>query len=175
MVERVGSILPGQLPRDHHPEMEENRKTTAVQPAERKAKSRARTISLMETLAAVTDECLENEPQAGTATQIGKLQRAILAVKQEVQKQQKTAFQAVIARTGLMLSRTIGTFLIQTGDLKVLEANSAMDHWWMITEHGQGISSLAGQSLWSIVHWDSHEEVEEMQQSFKKRDRSIVG
>jgi hypothetical protein len=156
--------------------MEANRKsTTAALPAERKAKSRARSISLMDTLTAVTNECLENEPQAGTATQITKLQRAILAVMQAVQKQQKTAFQAAMARTGLMLSRTIGTFLIQTGDLKVLEVNSALDYWWMITEQGQGISSLAGQSLWSIVHWDSHKQVEEMQQSFRSRDRSIVG
>lgn len=150
-----------------------HRQPAAALPAARKAKSRARSISLLDALTTVVNECLEHEPQAGTATQITKLQRAICAVKQSLQKQESTAFQAALARAGLILSRIVGTLLVSASDLKVLEANQAMDNWWMLTEEGS--RGLAGQSLWSIVHWDDHEEVEEMQGMFKKRDRSIVG
>jgi hypothetical protein len=98
------------------------------------------------------------------------------------------------ARSGMMLSTSLGTLLVRTSDLVVLESNLALDNFWMISTEreergeeqwmqgrqdswggGRQAFGLVGQSMWSFVHWDNYDEVEDMQGMFRSRNRSVVG
>jgi len=71
-------------------------------------------------------------------------------------------------------STMAGTMLIRTGNLSVIEANIALTAFWELPFE-MHCHCLEGQSLWALVHFDDHDTVTEMQESFLRRDKSIVG
>jgi hypothetical protein len=82
-------------------------------------------------------------------------------------------------RPGMLLSSTLGTMLIRTNDLVVMDTSKALANMWMLAEkneRSQGWqTTLVGQSLWTLVHWDDHDALSEMQAMFERRDCSVVG
>jgi hypothetical protein len=155
--------------------------------AERKRRSRQRNYELLQQL---TDICTnfwrQESDESGwsrdwkTRTTLEMTIRAVKHRHAQERNQHGNHHESSHHREGMMLSSTLGTLLVRTNDLVVLETSLALSNLWMLAgargitdvDHSGG---LVGQSLWSIAHWDSHEEVEFLQEMFQRQDRSVVG
>lgn len=112
------------------------------------------------------------------------LQRAISIVKHyssQSSGQQAEGTDAIgmrCHRPRMLLSTTLGTMFVDTTNLVVREASKALANMWMlagVNGKSQGCQALVGQSLWTLVHWDDHDALSEMQAKFESCDRSVVG
>lgn len=78
-------------------------------------------------------------------------------------------------RRGLNISKTFGVLVVETARLGIIEGNMALENWWLLPEIMEQQRNLAGQSLWALVDWSDHDEIQKMQELFARNDHSIVG
>ena len=80
-----------------------------------------------------------------------------------------------VLRKGMNNSAMLGMMWVKASNMLVTESGSGLKNFWMLSTSAEEPEGLAGQSLWSIVHWEDHEKLEKLQDSLKNQDRSVVG
>jgi hypothetical protein len=80
-----------------------------------------------------------------------------------------------VVRQGMITSSMLGMILVKAGKMEVIESSSGLKNFWMLSTFAEEPQGLAGQSLWSIVHWEDHETLAGLQDRLKNQDRSVVG
>lgn len=80
-----------------------------------------------------------------------------------------------VLREGMSNSTMLGMISVKASNMLVTVSGSGLKNFWMLSTSAEEPKGLAGQSLWSIVHWEDHEKLEKLQDSLKSQDRSVVG